>query len=474
MATSDTTVAAAAATPAATATNSLKPKVLIVGAGIAGLTMAILLHKADIPFEIFERTSTIKALGSALTLGVNIIPLFKQMGIYDDFVAEGKPFREILAFNEQQELIISMDMKPLVEMGGDEGYVISRPDLQGLLMRHVPAERVHMGQRVESIQQDEHGVKIIFADGTSHQGDILVGADGAHSVVRKDLYQQLKEDKKLPASDEEPMPFNYTCLVGQTRPLDPEEYPQVTDPLSQFNSILGENYYTWATFTTKNNTICWMVAYYIPNQSNGTKNNNDSNNHCESDWGPDAAQAMCNKVRDFVMPSVTKTSKTMGDLIDQTPKELVSKVVLEEKVFDTWHAGRTVLIGDACHKFTPAGGQGAINAIQDTVALANWIHALPSMSLQDIDHAFQEYKAERYPNSVAAYNNGQMLEKCTEKSFLGAVARVVMKHMPRWLLMMELRIMAKHRPQVAFLPLIEDQGTVKPAYQASLHKTRRA
>ncbi|KAF9190695.1 hypothetical protein BGZ51_008337 [Haplosporangium sp. Z 767] len=472
MSTSDTTAAAAAAIT----NNSPKPKVLIVGAGVAGLTLAILLHKADIPFEIFERASTIKALGSALTLGVNIIPLFKQIGIYDDFVAEGKPFREILAFNEQQELIISMDMKPLVEMGGDEGYVIARPDLHRLLMRHVPAERVHMGQRVESIQQDEHGVKVIFADGTSHQGDILVGADGAYSVVRKSLYQQLKMDKKLPASDEEPMPFNYICLVGQTKPLDPEEYPQVTDPLSQFHSILGESCYTWATFTTKKNTICWMVMYYISNQSKGAKSNSNSNsnNICESDWGPDAAQAMCNEVRDFVMPSATKTSKTMGDLIDLTPKELISKIVLEEKVFDTWHAGRTVLIGDACHKFTPAGGQGAINAIQDTVALANWIHALPSTSLHDIDHAFQEYKAERYPNSVAAYNNGQMLEKATEKSFLGAVARVVMKHMPRWLLMMELKIMAKHRPQVAFLPLVEDHGTVKPAYQASLHKTRRA
>jgi len=64
-----------------------------------------------------------------------------------------------------------------------------------------------------------------------------------------------------------------------------------------------------------------------------------------SDWGPEAAEAMCEEVRHFPIPNGGKPA-TLGTLIDLTPKDLISKVVLEEKVFTTWHSGRTVLMGD--------------------------------------------------------------------------------------------------------------------------------
>lgn len=66
-----------------------------------------------------------------------------------------------------------------------------------------------------------------------------------------------------------------------------------------------------------------------------------------SEWGPEAAESMCEEVRGFKVPG-GKDGKvlTMGDIIDLTPKDLISKVMLEEKVFNTWYDGRTVLIGD--------------------------------------------------------------------------------------------------------------------------------
>lgn len=65
-----------------------------------------------------------------------------------------------------------------------------------------------------------------------------------------------------------------------------------------------------------------------------------------SEWGPEAAIAMCDKVRHFPIITGSERPWTLGDLIDNTPKELISKVLLEEKVFDTWYSCRTVLIGD--------------------------------------------------------------------------------------------------------------------------------
>lgn len=85
-----------------------------------------------------------------------------------------------------------------------------------------------------------------------------------------------------------------------------------------------------------------MVIHFLDKESS---KKNDS--FRSSEWGPEAAEAMCKEVRDFKVPSGKKgTTMTMGDLIDKTPKNLISKVMLEEKVFDTWYGGRTVLLGD--------------------------------------------------------------------------------------------------------------------------------
>lgn len=65
-----------------------------------------------------------------------------------------------------------------------------------------------------------------------------------------------------------------------------------------------------------------------------------------SEWGPEAAQAMCEQVKDFPVISGRAEGVTIGDLIDWSPKEMISKVMLEEKVFETWFDCRTVLIGD--------------------------------------------------------------------------------------------------------------------------------
>lgn len=65
-----------------------------------------------------------------------------------------------------------------------------------------------------------------------------------------------------------------------------------------------------------------------------------------SSWGPEAAETMCNEVRHFQIPSGKHGNLTLGELIDRTPKQMISKVMLEEKIFSTWHDGRTVLLGD--------------------------------------------------------------------------------------------------------------------------------
>ncbi|KAG0079816.1 hypothetical protein BGZ93_008401 [Podila epicladia] len=448
--------------------NMKKPTVLIVGAGLGGLTLAILLHKAKIPFFVYERAHAVKHLGSAMSLGPPVTNLFKQLGIFDEFQAMGKLSLYNYVYKHDLTHDFTLDFSGRQKIAGSEGYIIARPDMYDLLWRQIPRERIHMGKKFLSFLQNSDGVMIRFSDNTTIHGDILVGADGAHSAVRQRLFQDLKSKGKLPTSDDVPLPFNCVCLVGQTKPLDPEEFPDLKKDYSQFMTVHGsENMYSWVTFSTAKNTMCWMVVQQLDKES--SKENDFFRN---SEWGPEAAEAMCKEVRHFKVPSGREDKElTLGDLIDLSPKDLISKVMLEEKVFDTWFGGRTVLLGDSCHKLSPASGAGAINAIHDAVALANWIYTLESKSLSDLDTIFKEYYAERYPAAKASFKTSQVFSKMLVKNFTGMVTKTVFRRLPVWLWRRVVIKMSAARVQASFLPLVEDKGQVKPLPQPSLIKT---
>lgn len=133
---------------------------------------------------------------------------------------------------------------PLLQnRGGSREFVIARPDLYNLLLRQIHKENIHMSKKVSSFLQGENGVIIRCSDNSTYEGDILVGADGAHSAIRQHLYSVLKKEKSLPATDDKPLPYKCVCLVGQTEILDPEAFPDLKLPLGQFLSVIGDNNY---------------------------------------------------------------------------------------------------------------------------------------------------------------------------------------------------------------------------------------
>ncbi|KAK5802012.1 hypothetical protein F5H01DRAFT_81527 [Linnemannia elongata] len=442
-----------------------RPKVLIVGAGLGGLTLGILLHKANIPFEIYERAATVKPLGSAMYFNCTTAPLFKQCGIYDEFLSIGKFISKIDMCTEDRKVAFELGFAGQEEDFGASGYIVARPQLYDLLLRQIPSERVHMNKKVLTMEQGGNGVLLRFSDGTEAEGDILVGADGAYSAVRQNLYAKLKKENKLPATDSLPLPFSTVCIVGQTRPLTPEQFPDLGREQAVFSRVMGaDKMYSWDTFTTAQNTVCWDAVLYLDEE---TSKDNDAFRN--SEWGPEAAAAMCEQVKDFPIVSGGDKKLTLGDMIEWSDKDLISKVMLEEKVFKTWYGCRTVLIGDACHKMSPSGGAGASNAMHDAIALANRINGLPFHPIADeIEAAFKEYQNERVEWVNAAFENSKLLRNLVGQSMSSKFTRAIIKRIPAWFMRRMGIQQCRHRPQVAFLPLVEDKGTFRPGPQPSL------
>lgn len=110
----------------------------------------------------------------------------------------------------------------------------------------------------------------------------------------------------------------------------------------------------WAFFSTAQNTLIWSVVHQLDKTTSKAALEQRFRNNENSEWGAIPAQSMCEETKDFPIPSLTgevdengvvKMGR-MGDIYALTPKEFVSKVMREEKVFETWYDGRVVLLGD--------------------------------------------------------------------------------------------------------------------------------
>ncbi|KAG0202927.1 hypothetical protein BGX28_004713 [Mortierella sp. GBA30] len=323
------------------------PKVLIVGAGLGGLMMALLLEKAKIPYVV--------------------------------------------------------------------------PELCDLMLAQIPADNIHFGKKVLSLQQNEHGAMLRFADGTTHHGDIIVGADGAYSGVRQSLYKELQRKGELPKADKEDLSLNYLCMVGTTDPMDSVKYPMLKDPFAHLTQLIGDSSpYSWTTITVPGNKMCWSVVKQLPNTT-VAKDTMFRN----SEWGPESNEDTINDVKQ--LPN--GLGGTMEELINATSQDRISKVMLEEKLFETWQHGRTALIGDACHKMLPSAGQGAMNAMQDAVILANCLYDLESLTPEAINAALKDYQEQRFEHAKFQYEtskiNGRIMSGQVRLSRLIYFARIL-------------------------------------------------
>lgn len=128
-----------------------------------------------------------------------------------------------------------------------------------ILLRLVPANKISYSKKVLQVRHEDEHVIIKCSDNSQYQSDILVGADGAYSSVRQNLYRMLNAKGKLPKSDNVDLPFNSVCLVGQTTPLDPEVFTHLKDSHTWFETMVSpDKPYAVSVF------ISFLFFLYLP------------------------------------------------------------------------------------------------------------------------------------------------------------------------------------------------------------------
>jgi 2-polyprenyl-6-methoxyphenol hydroxylase-like FAD-dependent oxidoreductase len=162
-------------------------KISIIGAGIGGLTTAIALKQKGFEVEIFETSTDFKKAGSGINLAINAMQVFKKLGVYEEISSSGSYTDSLLITDEKLKTITKVNLVNAEKEFKAKTYAIHRATLHTILLKKLDGVNVFLNKKLKSLSQTTDEVNFTFEDGTSYSSNILIGADGIHSVVRKSI-----------------------------------------------------------------------------------------------------------------------------------------------------------------------------------------------------------------------------------------------------------------------------------------------
>ncbi|MFM9968398.1 MAG: FAD-dependent monooxygenase [Burkholderiales bacterium] len=312
-------------------------KVLIVGGGIAGQTLACALAGRRIDCEIVELKPDWQIVGAAMTLQGNALRVLRGIGVIDQVIAAGwqGASHPVVFTDSLGEAVI--EPLPLNMVG--EGYppmiAIRRQALHDVLLSAVAKAGVpiRMGTTVVSIDQHPHRVSVTFNDGRQSDYDLVVGADGIRSTVRSLVFGEVQPQYSGFA--------NWRAILRK--------------PAS-----LNRMIWMWGHGRTVGILPVGNEQIYVA----GVTKEKDTTRYPQNEL----VALFREKFASFggVMPVVLALADTGPWLYT---------VMEEVKLAPPWHKGRVVVLGDAAHAACPFWAQGAAMAMEDAVVLAEEIAA---------------------------------------------------------------------------------------------------
>lgn len=333
-------------------------RVLLVGAGIGGLTTAIGLARAGHAVTLVERAPAFSAVGAGIILASNATAILGALGV--DLTGVGHPLDALDILDARGRTLQGMRVS---DVRADLGPVLSfhRAELHGVLAAALPASvDVRLGTTLTELDPRPNGVEVALSDGTRSRPDLVIGADGLHSEVRRRTVGEL--------------PLRYS---GETcwRTV----VPGVTVPVGTESWGVGAR---MGIIPLKGDRVYVFLTALAP---------------------PDAASPPWDELR----ARYAALGPTCAEVVARIDPTALLHHDLRELDEPVWGGGRVWLLGDAAHAMTPNQGQGAAMAIEDAAVLAAHLAGRRN----DVPAALRAYEAERKPRTTrvaaAAWRTGE-------------------------------------------------------------------
>jgi len=330
--------------------------VLVIGAGAAGTATAILLAEDGVSVDLVDVKPDVSAVGSGITLMGNALRVFRQLGVWSQVAEKGYAFDSlgIRAPDPNGTLVAEI---PDARTGGPDlpaTVGMYRPDLARILVdRAVEAgAKVRFNTTPTALVQDENGVDVTFADGSSGRYDLVVGADGVRSWTRDALGIQLE---------------TRSTGMGIWRTFVPRP-----DAVTRTDLVYGGPCYIAGYCPTGERT---MYAYLVEKAQDRTA------------LTPEESLAVMRELSEAYHGPWDEIRESLTD------PATVNYTWFEEHVLPApWHRGRAVVIGDAAHTCPPTIAQGAAMALEDASVITDLL--VNKNSVDDV--LWAEFAQRRY------------------------------------------------------------------------------
>lgn len=313
-------------------------KVLIVGAGIGGLTLAAFFKKIDIDFDILEKCTEWNTQGYSLGIWDNGRDILKKLGLDNKFDSEGQKIRDFIICNGAGKILKKYNLTDLYSEYGSAYTHLNRKSLHSWLLEQVGEDKVKLGSSLSSLEE-------------TNEYDVIVGADGVHSHVR---------DLAFSGQDYEHYSEWRVWLVRVNNKYQKESSVIQYVETGQFVSV----------FDDKDRTLAVLIAPA------------DHKNWDEEKGRVDRIKKIFNK------------HSIVSEMMEGVEDSEITPTNLSFVDMKSWTKGKVALLGDAAHAMEPFAGLGASMAMEDAYVLSGELLKAKN-GLQGVADALWSYERKR-------------------------------------------------------------------------------
>src|ERR1700722_10374462 len=340
-------------------------RVAIIGGGIGGLTAANALLRAGAEVYVFEAAGELKEIGAGVALHANAMRVLRFIGVEDGVrKVAGRSDYTVTRDGVTGRVISRTSRAQTVELQGIDPATVHRADLLDVLAAALPPGLVTLGKRCVSVDGGGDAAVARFADGSTAEADVIIGADGIHSAVRTSLF-----------GPDAPR-FTGKICYRSVIPAAAVRGGVLADGATDNGQWLGPHG-TVVLYPLRGEELINVVAHY------------DDDTYRHESWVTECERAE-------VLERYAGWNESLLRLFE-AGQTWYKWALYDRDPIPAWTSGRVSLLGDAAHPMLPYLGQGACQAIEDGAVLATALSAAGASS--DPVAALGRYERTRRPRA---------------------------------------------------------------------------